>query len=356
MFADLSPGLLILVFVLAGVLIWSTGIQLSAASDKLSRRFGLGEALGGMIILAIVTNLPEIAIVAGAAFDHNFDIAIGNILGGVAVQTVVLAVLDTFGMRRRLPLMCEASSLQLVLEGGLVIIVLSIVLMGAQMPESVIFARTTPAGALILCTWLTGIWLMRRSRKTIELPALPKPVLQLKHKKPHAEESQEMKAFEKPYQPLALTISIFLLASVVTLLAGVALEESSRSLAEHYHVNGVLFGATILAAATSLPELTTGLESIRLGDYEMAVSDILGGNAFLPVLFFLATLCSGSAVLTQTTKVDIYITCLGMILTVVYIFGLIFRSPRKIFHMGVDSFLVVALYLLGIAGLVTIAK
>jgi cation:H+ antiporter len=43
-----------------------------------------------------------------------------------------------------------------------------------------------------------------------------------------------------------------------------------------------------------------------------------------------------------------------MLLTVVYIFGLIFRPRRQFARMGIDSVIVLVLYALGIAGLFVI--
>ena len=71
-------------------------------------------------------------------------------------------------------------------------------------------------------------------------------------------------------------------------------------------LNGVLLGATVLALAASLPEISTGLQAIKQGDDNLAISDIFGGNSFLPVLFPLATLISSKAVLPQANNSDIY--------------------------------------------------
>jgi cation:H+ antiporter len=142
---------------------------------------------------------------------------------------------------------------------------------------------------------------------------------------------------------------------LVTLAAGVVLERSGDGIASHIGLSGVLFGATVLAAATSLPEVSTGLTSVRNADYQLAVSDIFGGNAFLPVLFLLATVLSGKAVLPHAHDTDIYLTALGMLLTLVYAAGLLFRPQARIARMGADSLVVLLLYLLGIGGLFAIA-
>jgi len=49
---------LLLFFGGAAAIVWVAGVRLSDTTDVLSSRLGLGEALGGLIMLAIVTNLP----------------------------------------------------------------------------------------------------------------------------------------------------------------------------------------------------------------------------------------------------------------------------------------------------------
>jgi cation:H+ antiporter len=116
----------------------------------------------------------------------------------------------------------------------------------------------------------------------------------------------------------------------------------------------VIFGATVLAAATSLPEISTGIASARNGDDQLAVSDIFGGNAFLPVLFLPLGLLSGMAVLPAAQASDLYLTALGIVLTMVFLVGVIFRSRRRLLRMGPESLIALVVYAVGIGGLIAI--
>ena len=127
--------LLLLIFIGAAVGVWFAGIQLSQATDLLSKKYGFGQALGGLILLAIATNLPEIAITASGAIQGDVSLAVGNILGGIALQTVVLVLLDVFGMGKKIGLTYSASSLELVIEGIIVMAVLTVTVMGTQLPK-----------------------------------------------------------------------------------------------------------------------------------------------------------------------------------------------------------------------------
>src|SRR5256714_11172062 len=130
MFEQMSLPVLSVIFTAAAAIVWIAGVYVSKTTDVLSSRFGLGEALGGAILLAIVTNLPEIAITASGAMRNQLGIATGNILGGIAIQTVVLVILDAFGLGKSAPLTYRAASLDLVLEGVLVIAILALAVMG----------------------------------------------------------------------------------------------------------------------------------------------------------------------------------------------------------------------------------
>ena len=343
---------LLLIFAGAAAVIWVAGIQLSSQTDVLDDRLHLGSALGGLILLAIATNLPEIAITVSAAASDNIGVAVGNILGGIAIQTVVLVILDVFGMKGTEPLSHKAASLTLVIEAVTVIAVLGVVIAGSQMPGNLIVFRVTPAVVLILVIWVLGLFLVRRSQKA--LPWHQQGDAPGSQEKPKGHSKQQTSQRNK-HVSTGKSVLIFTVAALATLGAGVVLERSGDAIAGHVGLSGVLFGATFLALATSLPEISTGLTSVKEGDYKLAFSDIFGGNAFLPVLFLVAVLITGRPVLPQAQATDIYLTALAILLTLTYLLGLIFRPQKKILAMGIDSLVVLILYLLGIAGLFAVA-
>lgn len=330
--------------------VWQAGTQLSNSTDKLDDRFGWGDAFGGLILLAVATNLPEIAITVTASIAGNFDIATGNLLGGVAIQTAVLALLDAFGLHDKPPLSGRINTLIPVLEAVFVIAILILAIMGTQLSGSLIFVRVAPSSLIIFATWLLGLWLLNKARRG--LPWQIKAEQNGDNQSTDKNDKQNDKNSDK--QPadndannskdkgqdtdkqggIGKILAIFVGAAVVTLIGGFALEESGNALAQQFNLNQVFFGATFLAAATALPELSTGLASLKLKDYQLAVSDIFGGNAFLPVLFMVADLVSGKAVLAQAKNSDIYLSGLGILLTTVYIYGLVFRSRRQFLGMG----------------------
>ena len=345
---NLSPALLAAVFVVAAGVVWWAGVYVSNATDVLTKRLKIGQALGGLVGLAVVTNLPEIAITTSAALHHQVGLAVGNILGGIAAQTVVLALLDGLGTTRQGgPLTHRVQTLVPALEAALVVAVLAVVLAGTLLPASLMVGRVTPAEMLIAGLWLLGLYLINKAQRGLPWRAHA-PASATGRPPAPAEPARQKPLTNASTTRVALILGA---AALATLGGGVALELSGEQLADQWGMTGALFGGTVLAAATSLPELSTGLAALRLNAYELAIGDIFGGNAFLPVLFLLASLVSGQAVLPRAHKADLYLTALGMLLTSAYLAGLVFHSRRRVAGLGLDSLAVLVLYALGIAGL-----
>ncbi len=356
MFAGLSLPLLLLLFAGAAAAVWVAGVALSDAVDILATRLGFGEALGGLVLLAFATNLPELAITVSAALTDNLGLAIGNILGGIAIQTVVLVALDVWGAGPTEALTYRAASLTLVLEAALVIAVLIVAIMGSRLPAGLIVARLAPGDVLIALLWGGGLWLLGRARRGLPWHDAHGDAPDGQREPRGVAERKREQAARERGAGTGRTVLVFAVGALVTLVGGVVLEEAGTGIAGHIGMSGVLFGSTVLATATALPELSTGLAAVKLGDYQLAFGDIFGGNAFLPVLFLVASLVSGRSVLPQAQDTDVYLAGLGILLTVVYLVGLIFRPRRQVGRMGLDSLAVLILYAVGIAGLLAITR
>jgi len=135
------------------------------------------------------------------------------------------------------------------------------------------------------------------------------------------------------------------------LAAGVVLEQSGTALAGRIGISAGLFAATAIALVTSLPEISTGLESIFIGDNHLAVSDIMGGNAFMLVVFLFADVVAGKPVLSYAQHSDMFLAFLALAMMAVYAFSFIKKPQRRYFRLGWDSILQIFIYVGGMLAL-----
>lgn len=341
-----NPGL-IAIFVAAAIVTWVTGVWLTRATDAIDTKYKLGSAFGGLLILGIVTSLPEIAIAVSAARQHHYDIIIGTLLGGIAIQTMIMSVLDA-RMRLQAPLTFAAASLTLVLEATMVVLVVVASLLAIHTPSVIPHTSISLASLFILILWLSGLWLVYRARRG--LPWRSEAI----EASPGRDHHERRATINHPTLRQASNLriwSILLICSSLTLAAGVALQITGSLVASNYGINAGLFAATFIALAAALPNLSTGIASIEIGDYKLAMSDIFGGNSILPALFIVCDIISGHAVLQNATPTDVWFAALGALLTAIYIIGLITRPKRTLLRMGPDSLLVMILYVVGVIAL-----
>jgi len=346
--SGLASAVLLLIFLVAAGATWMAGVALSKTTDALDARLGLGDDIGGLIFLSIAGSLPELAITISAAAAGNLGLAAGNLIGGIAIQTMVLLICD-YAVGPSRPLTYLVGRLTPVLEGLLVIILVAGVDMGSLLKTSTAIAgRINPASIGIVVVWVVGIYVINRASKNprwnVEMPG-SRPGRH-RHERAHPEQPHPFASWTT-----ARVGALFGLASVVTLGAGVLLEESGNELANRVGVNGVIFGATVLAAASALPEISSGVAAVALGDHALAMGDILGGNAFQVCLFLVADIVAGQPVLESAGPQNALLAALGIALTAIYGFGVIIRPNRCRARLGPDSLLALAVFAIGIAGL-----
>jgi cation:H+ antiporter len=320
---------------------------LSKTTDSLDTRFGLGEALGGLILLAVTGSLPEIAITASAALSGHLDLAVGNLIGGVAVQTLVLVILD-FAAGRDRPLSFLVGSLVPVIEALMVVVVLSVALSGAALSASTNIGGVSPTSLAVVALWVAGVWVVNRVRLksgwTVDAPESTPG-------RRHVREAHPSGAHPYAGSTTAKVMLLFGIGAIATLVAGVVLEDSGSLIAGRLGIQGAIFGATFLALASGLPEISSGIAAVRLGDLQLAVGDILGGNSFQICLFVLADALAGTPVIVAAHKSDVWLGGMGLLLTGIAAGAIIARPKRTHFWLGIDSIAMVVIYALAIVAL-----
>lgn len=209
----------IIIFLISAVAIWYFCNKLSDVVEYIDAEFGLGAAFGGTLILSIVTNLPEIAITITGSLQKNYDLVTGNLLGGIAMQSMLLIMYDFANKKDTRPLSTITSSKAGIFQGISLIVILALCLLGG-----VVKNQTTIIGAglsiwLVLIIWFGSLLYLKKFQ---------------------TKSSQNVIPNSTKYTRKSSLIWLAVI-SIVVLFFGVMLENSSDAIANHFGMSGVFF-------------------------------------------------------------------------------------------------------------------
>ncbi|MGI5837000.1 MAG: sodium:calcium antiporter [Chloroflexota bacterium] len=324
------------VFLFAAAIIWAAGSRLAIYADIIADRSGLGQALVGLVLLAGTTSLPEIGRTISAATIGNSALVVDSLFGGIVLQTAILALADMAVAQQVLTFFAPSSVL--LLEGAVVVLLLGLALSGIASGELFSVFEVGAWSILLLAAYVLAIYLLQchegRGWVPIEVPE------QLKREEEEKPGEHRLKS--------SLEIGLrFAASSTVIFLAGMTLAQVGDVLAVQTGLGASIVGATLLAFASALPEMSTTIAAVRLGAYSMAISNIFGTNALLVALVFVGDLFYRQGpILESVGRSSLFAASMGIVTTSVLLVGLIERRNKTYFGMGLDSIAVLILYLL----------
>jgi len=290
------------------------------------------------VLLGATTSISGSVLSVTAAAHGRPELAMSNALGGIAAQCAFLSAADWF--HRHGNLEHAAASLANVLQATLVVCLLSLLLISARLPDVTVWG-VHPVTPVLLGGYVAGMLLIRRANAVpMWWPARTRST---RLDQPDAGSTR---------MPLSRLWVAFVAQVAVFGVAGWLLESAASAIIIHTGVTATIVGLLLTSTVTSLPELVTSIAAVRRGALTLAVSGIVGGNAFdtLFAAFSDVAYRSGSIYHTMSNMVQLW-TGVACLMTGIILMGLVARQERGPWRIGFESVLVVCLY----AGLVALA-
>jgi len=332
MFSNLPPILLLTLFCLAALLIAVFGSMMTRLADRLADATGLGEALMGAVFLGGSTSLPGIVTSVTAASQGHPHLAVSNAVGGIAVQTVFLAIADL--VYRKANLEHAAASIANMMQGAMLISLLALCVIGIAAPQTTLLA-VHPVSFLLVAGYLLGLRQISLARTDPMWRPTWTRETKVDEGRPERMSTRQLLRIWLGFAALGLIVGC----------AGFVVAESGIALSWRFGISETIVGGLLTAVATSLPELVTSIASVRQGALTLAVGGIIGGNCF-DVLFvaFSDVAYRQGSIYQALSSEQTFMIALTLLLTGVLMLGLIRREKHGIGNIGFESFLIILLY------------
>lgn len=318
-------------------MIWFSGKRLVQIADFICEQTGVGKAFIGAVLLGGVTSLPEISTTMIAASLGNAELAASNLIGGVSMQTSMLAIADALILSKALTFI--APNPALLMGGVLLIILISFVIACIAVGEIFQIFQVGLFTFSTFALYFVCLNVLRKYEKTkrwvpTDYPDVPK-------KRQNTPEAKT-----KPLMSIYLKLTFY---SILVFIGGSAVSYSAHRITELTFLSSSFLGATFLAFATSLPELSTTLASMQLGAWTLGIANIFGSNLLMVGLLIIADIFYRDGLLLDDIgNSTIFLAGMGILVTAIYLWGLLERKNRSVLRMGVDSFLVITIQIAGL--------
>lgn len=217
----------------------------TAALDA-SRTSNIPPGIIGLTVVAVGTDLPEIANSIVSALSGHGDLIIGDAAGSALTQVTFILALLCLGAG---PIHADRNT---VLTTGTMTTVA--LLVAALLIRDELFARWE--GALLMAAWVLAIIAIQRQRT------------------PHTPDLGPPETDGSTGRHVAVALGWLLLVGV----AATAVVESFIIISDQLGIPQLIASAIVLSLGTSLPELVVDWTAIRKGAVAMAIGDLFGSS------------------------------------------------------------------------------
>lgn len=286
----------ILMFSAGVVLLLGGGEALVRGAVTMAVRMRVSPLLIGLTIVAFGTSAPELSFNIMATLDENDGLSFGNIVGsnianiglvmGLAALIRPVDVRSSM-MTREIPVMLGITLLAIVL--------MMLPITGWSLLGQGEGLSRLDGGALLLCfAWFLLISIRQgmRERRTHADPVL-------------VEEFEEEIHESDVKRPLWLAVVMFVAGLGALLFGGHLAEGGAVGVAQQLGVSDALIGLTIVAIATSLPEVVVSVLAAIRGRSDIAIGNVVGSNIFNLSLVMGATAAVGPVMLPERGVVSL---------------------------------------------------
>ena len=325
-------------FIICLSIIIIAGTRLSKYGDIIAEKTGLGRIWIGVVLLATITSLPELATgVSSVALLGKPSLALGDVFGSNLFNLVIIALVD---------ILYTKGPIFLFLNPAMILAAVGSILMLAVIAVAIFMSQN-------ICDLGIGNYIGIYSLILLSLYLFTQYGL-FKYEKTNRPRGSTTNKIGKEIRNsssnivLKTAVIYFVIAGMATIGAGVWLSYIGAEIATVTGLGYGFIGVIFMAACTSAPEMVVSIGCILRGTPDMAVGNLIGSNLFnMGIVLLIDDLAFTAGPILSFATVDILFTLLiGILMSAIVISALLFR-PRPLLKVwiSIETLLLIVIYL-----------